>query len=385
MKIGIDIFSYDKPGANSGVGPSVYVWKLLPELFKQGYHHQFIVFVNNDNKNILPLQKNLKIVVSPFSNRFRFLRVLHEQCYLPYQFRKHKLNIIHFFGNNISYALSRKSVITIHDLMWKYYLDRCDLKPKYLYFYLTIPYTIKLSKYIITVSKFIAEEIKGKFNRKEGVIPIYEAPGDIIFPSNNETHNYSQKYNYKYIYTVTTSLPHKNLKVLLEAFLQIKKSNLFEGRLVITGQLKGNFHQSTIEFIRLHQLENDIVLTGFITDTEKTYCYQHALIVVYPSLYEGFGLPILEAMIAGTPVITSNAASMPEVGGSACIYFDPKSTSELFDKMSFLLKNTSKQSDMVGLGKIQCKKFSWGITAEETLQVYDKMSDKSYFTMSINI
>ena len=373
MKIGIDIFSYDKPGTNFGVGPSVYVWKLLPELFKQGYHHQFIVFVNNDNKNLLPLQNNVKIVVSPFSNKFRFLRILHEQCFLPYQFFIHKLDIVHFFGNNISYLLSKKSVFTVHDLMWKYYLDKGNIRPKYLYFCLTIPYSIKSSKSIITVSRFVATEIYTQFNRKDGVFPIHEAPGDIVNPNEDETNKYSQKYNYQYIYTVTTSMPHKNLKILLSAFLQLKRNNVFEGKLVITGQLKGNYHQSIIEFINTHRLENDVILTGFVSDKEKTYCYQHALIFIYPSLYEGFGLPILEAMIAGTPVITSNAASMPEVGGDACIYFNPKSSKDLFNEISNLINDVPKQKEMKELGRTQSEKFSWCKTAEETLRVYEKI------------
>lgn len=373
MKIGIDIFSYDKPGANSGVGPSVYVWKLLPELFKQGYHHQFIVFANKDNKHFLPLHDNVKIVVSPFSNRVRFLRVLHEQFYLPYKFVTYKLNIIHYFGNNISYLLSNKSVFTVLDLMWKYYLVRRDIKPKYIYFGLTVPPSIKMSQSIITISKFIAEEISVQFNREKDVFPIHIAPGDIVYPNKDEYNNYSKKYNYKYIFTLTTSMPHKNLQVLLEAFLQIKNNNLFEGKLVIAGQLKGNYHKNTKEFIRKHNMETEIVLTGFISDEEKTFCYQNAIIFVYPSLYEGFGLPILEAMIAGTPVITSNAASMPEVGGDACIYFDPNSGEDLFNKLINLINDSSKQRELKELGRTQSEKFSWSKTAEETLHVYERL------------
>ncbi len=94
---------------------------------------------------------------------------------------------------------------------------------------------------------------------------------------------------------------------------------------------------------------------------------------VFPSLYEGFGLPMLEAMNLGVPVIASNTASLPEVGGDACIYFDPNSATELSEKMSILIDNTEKRKEMIKLGKIRSEIFSWEKAAYETLQVYNKI------------
>lgn len=373
MRIGIDVFSLDKPGENYGVGLGVSVWKLLPELIKQGKDHQFIIFANNDNKDLIPKEENVTIHVSPFSNKFRFLRIIHEQLYLPFQFIRNKLSIIHFLGINISALLSSRSIITIHDLMWKYYYDMGNRSPKFIYYRLISPFSIKKAKGIITVSRFIANEISSKYVRKINVYPIHHGPGDYIKPNINDVTSFAQKYNYTYIYTVTTSMPHKNLKVLLEAFLKIKRNNSFDGKLVITGQLKGHFHKKTIKFIFSNHLENDIILTGFISSKEKTYCYQNALLFVFPSLYEGFGLPILEAMALGVPVIAASAASLPEVGEDACLYFNPHSSDDLYDKIISLINDIKKRKEMIHRGGTQSEKFSWEKTAHETLTVYKKV------------
>ncbi len=163
--------------------------------------------------------------------------------------------------------------------------------------------------------------------------------------------------------------------LLLESYKQIFKNKQFSGKLIISGQLKGNYHYSTRQFIRFHQLENEIILTGFISDEEKSYCYQHALVFVYPSLYEGFGMPILEAMISGTPVLCSNAASIPEVGGDACLYFDPHNADDIYSKLLLLINDSSKRKEMAVKGKIQSGKFDWQTTAIETLKVYKEMSN----------
>ena len=111
----------------------------------------------------------------------------------------------------------------------------------------------------------------------------------------------------QYIYTVTTSMPHKNLIVLLRAFKLIKKKEKVDLKLIVSGQLKGDFKYKTFEFIK-NNLEKEIFVTGFVSESDKNFLYKNSLMVIYPSLYEVFGLPVLEAMVFNTPVITSMAA-----------------------------------------------------------------------------
>jgi glycosyltransferase involved in cell wall biosynthesis len=372
MRIGIDIFSFDKPGCNYGVGPSVYVWNLLPELFKQGREHQFIIFANRDNQNYIPKSNNVTVVISPIPNRIRIFRILHEQIYLVLKAFKYRLDIIHYTGNNISYILSKISLITIYDLMWKYYYDRGDKSAKYYYFRLTVPFSIRNSKAIITISDYIAKQINTEFNRKVRVYPILLAPGVSQAISTISRQKYMLKYNFDYLYTVSTFMQHKNIITLLKAFNRIKRENNYLGKLIITGQLKGNHQKYIIKYLNENSIEKDVIITGFIPEEEKTYLYKNADIFIYPSLYEGFGLPILEAMSNGTNVIASNAASIPEVGSDACLYFDPHSADDLVEKI-MILKNNSKLKQEYGKkGFERNKLFSWEKVARETILVYAK-------------
>jgi len=373
MRIGIDTFSFDKPGENFGVGPGVYVWRLLPELFTLGKKHSFIVFANRENRDFIPRADNVTVVVSKLPNRFRPLRILHEQVELVYGYKKHRLDCLHFLGNNVAYLLTSRSVLTVHDLMWKYYYDLPGYRNlNNRYFALTVPTSLKRARALITVSKFVAAQIERTFGvDRDALYPILEASGGMILPSPEANARLKAKYDFPFLFTVTTSWPHKNLQTLLEAFVRLKAKSGFDGKLVVAGQIRGAPHRATLEFIERSGMCGQIILTGFISEEEKAYCYQQATLFVYPSLYEGFGLPVLEAMEAGTPVITSDAASIPEVGGDACLYFDPRSVDELEARLTELLANDELKRELREKGLAHYRKFTWRRTAEETLRVYE--------------
>lgn len=371
MKLGIDIFSFDKPGKNSGVGPGVYAWHLLPKLFEYGQDIQFYVFGNKENESLIPKAINIKIIIDPLPNKIRSTRVLHEQLVLPYIARKHNLDLIHFMGNNISFLLAKKSILTIHDLMWKYYLELGHKDLKYKYFLKTIPKSIKMARGIITVSSFIRQQIIDSFKKESSeILAIHEAPCELKSPNKNQKKIYQDRYNYKFIFTVTTSLPHKNLITLLNAFFKLKLLDKYQGKLIVAGQLKGDFHKSTNDFIKRNNLVNEIILLGFIEEELKTYLYTNADFIVYPSLYEGFGLPVLEALSAGNVVLASSVASLPEVGGDGCLYFDPNSVGDLLEKMIFLIENGLWKEENRQKRISHLRNFSWDQTAIDTLKAY---------------
>jgi len=374
LKIGIDIFTFDKPGQNYGVGPGVYVWHLLPKLFDLGKEHAFIVFANQENKTMIPHGSNVSIVVSRFNNKYPYNRMFHEQIVLPFQFYKNRLDFIHCLGNNVPFFFPCKSILTVYDLMWKYYIDAGVSSLKERFFEYTVPRSFASARALITISTYVADQISVLYNKSpDTIFPILLAKGALVTPTIEQANQYNKKYNFPFIYTVTTSMPHKNLITLLKAFYEIKKRHLFDGKLLISGQLKGKHHISSQKFIMENNMTDDIIQTGFISEQEKTYCYRKAMIFVYPSLYEGFGLPILEAMESGSPVIASNAASIPEVGGDACIYFDPHSTEDLIDKMVTLITHDRMRGKIIDKGYGQCKNFSWEKTAEQTLNVYKRV------------
>ena len=374
MKIGIDVYSFDKPGNNYGVGPGAYVWNILPEIIAQSKKDEFYIFTNSKNINYIPKARNVKIIINKLPVKFRVLRIIHEQIFIPIYFYLHGLSFVHFMGNNISFIIKKKSILTVMDLMWKYYLDYGVKSLRYKYMGFTVPRSIKNAKGVITISKFISDEIYEKKIRIKKTYPVLLAPcvSDIkkkyVVSKNIEIFSKNP-----YIYTVTTSMPHKNLIVLLKAFKLIKQNEKNNLKLIVSGQLKGDFKYKTFDFIRVNNLENEIFITGFVSEGEKNFLYKNSRMVVYPSLYEGFGLPVLEAMVFDTPVITSKAASIPEVGRDACLYFNPNSHIELYEKIMLVHNNDNIRKKIIKKGKENLKYFSWKSTAKQTIDIYQKL------------
>ena len=374
MRIGIDLFSLDRPGGNFGVGRGVYAWNLLPDLFRLGREHRFVVFVNRENESLVPHADNVDVICSRLSNRIRPLRILHEQIGLFLSFWRRRLDLLHMLGNDTCLLLGKRTLLTVYDLMWKYYLDSGRKNLKNLYFSLSVPQSLKRTGAIITISRFIAQQTQDIFPFTQGKI----FPVSLACPPEKRVEpdlfsSYEKKYPFSFVFSVTTSLPHKNLQLLLQAFQQLKNSGNFPDKLVICGQLKGGFHRQTVDFIARHDLQDDVLLSGFIAEEEKQFLFKRSKLFVFPSLYEGFGLPILEAMQAGIPVVAARAASLPEVGGEACIYFDPFSVEDLLAAMAKVLSDEYLRQRLIAKGKERVAEFSWAKTSRLTVDIYHKL------------
>lgn len=174
-----------------------------------------------------------------------------------------------------------------------------------------------------------------------------------------------KKYKIKgeYILSVGTLEPRKNLKAVIKAFNELKKHSL---QLVLVG--KPGWGEEIKQLAE--KKDPAIVVTGFIPDEDLVYLYKGARCFVYPSLYEGFGLPVLEAMAAGCPVVTSNISSLPEVAGKAAILVNPQKTSEIRQAINEIIAIPQVSQNLRKKGLIQANKFSWEKTARETLEVY---------------
>jgi len=163
----------------------------------------------------------------------------------------------------------------------------------------------------------------------------------------------------------------KNISRLIEAFSQVLKKN-HDIDLVIIGK-KGWLYEPILKKPGELGISDKVKFLDFISDEELPSFYQHAMCYVLPSLYEGFGLPVLEAMQYGCPVITSNVSSLPEAGGDAALYVDPENVSDIAEKIVQMIENTSLRKSLIAKGHEHVKQFSWEKTAKKTLEVLENL------------
>jgi glycosyltransferase involved in cell wall biosynthesis len=183
------------------------------------------------------------------------------------------------------------------------------------------------------------------------------------------------KYNISdnFILFVGTLQPRKNIARLIEAFAKIEEKK--DLQLIIIGK-KGWLYEEILETPSRLGIEEKVKFLHSISNEELNVFYKHALCYVLPSLYEGFGLPVLEAMNHGCPVITSNISSLPEAGGDAALYVDPESVDDIAKKMTRLINDENLRKELIEKGKKQVAKFSWEKTAKETLAVLEELGKK---------
>lgn len=224
---------------------------------------------------------------------------------------------------------------------------------------------------------------------KDDIIRIYKVPEDkvvVTYPgvksqaSNlrrqiSNMNKLREKYGIKgdYILFVGTLQPRKNIQRLIGAFKKI--SNKESLQLVIVGK-KGWLYEDILKAPKELDIEDRVKFLEFVDENELNSLYKHAICFVLPSLYEGFGLPVLEAMQNGCPVITSNVSSLPEAGGDAALYIDPLNIEDIASKIELLLKDEKLRKDLIAKGYDHVKKFSWEKTAQKTLEVLEEVVNK---------
>ena len=162
---------------------------------------------------------------------------------------------------------------------------------------------------------------------------------------------------------------HKNIARLIKAYCSIKDE--FPHQLVLIGHIPSNVNLETI--INKHDLKGKLITTRYIPEEDILPLLSHAELFVLPSLYEGFGLPVLEAQQAGIPIVCSSAASLPEVGGEGALYFDPMFSEDLMNAIRQCLTNANIRSSLITKGRENSKRFSWEETARQTLKIYGKV------------
>jgi len=267
-------------------------------------------------------------------------------------------------------------ITSVHDISFRVRPEFFRFKDRFL-LDKGMRYAAKYSAKILAISEFTKSEIVSAYRVSDQKVEVvYPGVDEKFRPLDKEKSKelVRQKYGMAYPYVISVGVlpPRKNIPCLIQAFACLKQTEAVEHKLVIVGKL-GNEEASLRDLMSRLAVSEDVYLLGYVPDEDLPALYACADICVYPSLYEGFGLPVLEAMACGTPVITGNESSLPEVVGDAGITVCPRSPEAFADAMARLLRDASFSAEMSARGLARARTFSWEKMARRVTEIYHEV------------
>lgn len=338
----------------SGIG------RYIQHLMGQGIYDVAL----GDEKVIRKYDRNVKVI--PFQEK---IYSVGEQIRFPCRaLRNEKIDLIHFPHYNVPFFYRGRYVVTIHDLIHIKYPEYLKNNMARLYARLLMRHAAHHAKHIFTVSKCSEKDLTNYFHIPGNEITVtYNAADPQFHRKKSEEVDYLRTayhiaMDQKIILYVGNLKPHKNLKTLLKAYSKLKHRDRYV--LILTGKAfeQNRIHDAEIQY----GIKHGVITTGAVDNEMLVDLYNIADIFVLPSLYEGFGIPPLEAMACGTPVICSNSSSLPEVVGDAALLFDPLDADELAENIERLSENPALYQELVQRGFLRVSKFDWDRTVLQT-------------------
>lgn len=367
MKIGFDF----RMGGSVNAGIGRYSFELLVAMLSQ--NHKFVVFYHekNNNPDDIAALKKLGAQLVPANYRHYSFS---EQLIFPRLLKQHQLDLVHFPNFNVPLLYNKPFVVTIHDMvhhkisghkksrLWKYYI----------YQYI-IQKAAEKAQNILTVTESAKDEIVKYLGvNSDKIIVTYEAPA-----THNVTPTDSAKIKEKFLLSrpyflfVGTLERKKNVPMLTKAFDLFLTKYKFDMDLVIAGKVDQHYPEVKDQALDIPH-RNRIVLTGYVEDEDQAALYQNAYAFVTASLHEGFGLPGLEAMRYGLPVLASNTPVFNEVYDNGAIYFDPLDIEDISKQMQLVAQDQQFHAQMQQKSVARAALFDWSDTAKQTLEAYEK-------------
>jgi glycosyltransferase involved in cell wall biosynthesis len=285
-----------------------------------------------------------------------------------------------------------KKIVAIHDVIAEQYPQLVFTNKKHRFFWnLKVWVATKQADLILTVSEFSKKGITEEFKIPENHIRVVTEAADHIFCPVHKTGSFYETLSRfgldtpaKFILYVGGIAPHKNLSVLINAYSKlINRPNYTDIRLVLVGDYDKDvflIDYKLKEQIKQLCLVDKVIFTGFIEDYELVYLYNASYVFVLPSFCEGFGLPAVEAMACGTPVIGSKTTSLPEVVGNAGLFFDPNSADELLEKLIYVLDNNKFRDELSQRSLQRAVTFSWQKSAVQALNIFKELGENGHIS-----
>jgi glycosyltransferase involved in cell wall biosynthesis len=354
----------------SGVEQSIL--RLAEALCRTGREH-YTFYVPKGSHAHAPAGPTFRTVRCRIPARVRLFRLLWEQLAQPRQLARDKADVFHGPGYLAPPGLRIPCVLTVYDLIALDFPRLCRPTNRVNYG-VFLPLSIQRATRIIVPSETTCRDLLRRYPRAESrmrVIPLgvsenlRRGTNDVAIRELRERYGLDKPF----ILFLGTMEPKKNLIALLRAFDALKRDGQVAHKLVIAGA--PGWHTGPLHgFIRRRGLDREVIITGFVPAADLPALYGAADLLAFPSLYEGFGLPPLEAMTCGTPVVCTNRGAVPEVVGDAAVLVDPTDTSALAGAVLSVLRNEGHAEDLVARGRRRASRFSWDETARRTDDVY---------------
>lgn len=367
MRIGIEaqrIFRKNKHGMDYVVLQEIKELQLLDT------ENEYFIFVKPGEDRCIDETKNFHIIEVKCPSY-----PLWEQVALPYAARKYNVDILHCTSNTAPIICNTPLVLTLHDII---FLEPRDTNNKsfyqnlgWLYRRLVVPRILDKCKRIITVSNFELKNIIGKLSIPESRMAMIYNGYNTWFKPINDVESITSKYigETGYFFFLGNTDPKKNTECTLIAYSNYCKQSSVKRKLLVA-DLAPQYLEEFIVKNKLDNIREHVVLTGYVVNSHLPYIYNGAFAFLYTSLRESFGIPLLEAMACGTPVITSNTSSMPEIGGKDAALVNPESSEEI-TQMMLLIENDNEYRERIkAIGLERVGHFSWKNTASNLLKLY---------------
>lgn len=363
MKIAFDLRRIKNPGVGR------YMKCLVEAILAQEPQGDYLFILPRGGEDLIESGNCNAEIITPNLNYYS----IREQFQLPGILRKHKVDLLHAPHFMLPLVRPCPSVVTIHDVIGLVWKEDLESRIGRVYYRWMISAAVRLANRIITVSKFSRNEIIRCLgvNRDKiqviysGISPIFRQVTD-----NVQFENIRTKYRIENEYIIYAGIykPRKNHAALLRAFQRFLSSE-GHANLVLVGPLKEG-EQKLRQLAEKLGISKKVIFTGFVNDSELRLLFSAAKAYACPSLYEGFGFTVLEAMACGLPVVSANETSLPEVAGDAALYANPANPEEFAKAVYDVFTNTSLRSELIEKGRMNLMRFNWANTARETLGAY---------------
>lgn len=359
-RIGIDARLYGPLG--KGLGR--YTQEITDNIIRMDAQNEYVVFLCRENFG--EFECDGKRVKKVFADARWY--GLAEQVIMPYLIWNNKIDLMHFPHFNVPLFCPARFIVTIHDLILTRFpsarattLAPLMYKIKNIGYKLIISSAIKRARKIITVSEFTKNDIVNYFRADpEKIVVTYEGVSDFRDDAVADAGIESP-----YLLYVGNAYPHKNLDGLIGVFDKVNKKHP-DLKLVLVGK-EDYFYKRIKESVGNN---SSVVFMGYVSDSRLKGLYKKAAAYVFPSLYEGFGLPPLEAMACGCPVASSDKASMPEILGDAALFFNPEDKNDFENKLDLILEDGNLRNELIRKGYDRIKKYNWIDCVKKTLAIY---------------